>query len=61
MNDPISMRDALFEIRNRYGLWSESDEKRLDAKRAAEEAANAAWNARNPEQESKESEESEEV
>lgn len=59
MNNPVSINDALQEIRNRYGLWSEADEKRIQAKRAAEEAAYAAWVARNPEQDKEKSEESE--
>lgn len=44
-NETISLNEALAQINARRNPWTEADEQRLEAKRAAEQAALAAWQA----------------
>ena len=44
-NEPISLNEALAQIKARRNPWTDADEQRLEAKRAAEQAAHAAWQA----------------
>lgn len=44
-NDTVSLREAFAQINSRRNSWTEADEQRLEAKRAAEQAALVAWQA----------------
>ena len=48
MNKPVPLADALKQTRERRNPWTAADEARAQAKRQAEQAAQADWASRNP-------------
>lgn len=53
MSNPISAREAFAQMTARNAAnnpWTDADEARASAKRAAEQAAQAKWAAANPQQ-----------